>query len=172
MHVNMLRPDGLGSAAEAIFTQFGIAINRCQEAEALLALNLQYSMVLAGRFASLEVADAFAQKHGVISMGQLVEKWSPYLGDAHLKTSLARAVSTRNDLAHKFFLQVQSGILVTDAEIESAVVRCRAASEEFAALIVQLERQWHSAAAKLAGSPGAFVPGLQARISAIERGDY
>ncbi len=172
MPVNMLRPDERFPASEAIFTEFGIAMSRCQEVEALLALNLQYSLALVGGFGTLDDVDASARKHSVVSMGQLFEKLSPYLNDLPLAASIEHAVSTRNYLAHKFFFNVQSGALATQTEIDDAIRSCRAASEEFVLLIDRLERAWASVSTRLNASPDSFVPGMQARISAIERGDY
>ena len=172
MQLVMLRYESGSPEKDQVFLEFAKASCRAQELESLLKLNLQYSLALAGEFRDVDQSDVSALKHDVISMGQIYEKLKPYLLDESLSSSIQQALVRRNALVHHFFLKHQSGLVLRAEEINDALKWCRRASAEFGRVCSQLELRWAELAARFDKDPDAAVPGMKARVEAIERGEW
>ena len=161
------RPDHI-----ELFAAFGFASRCAQEFEAIVFVNLHYSLALAGNFASLGEVDRTAEKQGSIPLGQVFSELTKYLNDDKFKASIEQAISTRNSLVHDFFRKRTAGIAMTKAETADATAWCEAASEEFVSVSRKLHARWEDQHAMVQSDPDAVAPGMRARIEAIERGEW
>ena len=164
---DVLRPDEV-----EMFAAFGIASQRAQAVELLLLVNLQYSLALVGAYETLNHVDRAAQKLGAVPMGQVFKRLTEFLEDNALKSSIEHAILTRNALVHGFFNKRTAGASMTHPETADAIVWCGTAHTEFDNLHRRLEDRLKAQIALVAGNPDAVVPGLRARIKAIERGEW
>jgi hypothetical protein len=160
------RPDHI-----AMFAAYGTACCRAQEFEALLLTDLQYSLASDGQFASLKEVDESAEKPGKIPMGQVVGKLAKYL-DQDLRLAVGRSLDARNALSHGFFCARTGGVVMTPAETTEAIAWCEAAGEEFGRTCRRLERRVDELRAAVYVDPDSIVPGMQARMDALARGEW
>lgn len=148
-----------------MLAEFGLASFSAQGLENEMQMLLQIASVRGGSFPTIEEALRAVEKHGLISMGTVLAKLSPFI-TIDVKVALAAAVEKRNYLAHQFVRSHQSAFL--GVEESAAMLReCQNATLEFQRLASLLRSVVLSELDLIGEDPDSCIPGLSDRISEL-----
>lgn len=126
-----------------VFAQFGVAMYKAQVLEQALVNVLTYAQASDARHPSPEVFDAFLDDNLTVTMGRLLRRLGPFLGDdQQLGTALSEALALRNRLAHSYFREHDRDFFSFTGR-EVMLAESLAAQEFFTSVDTRLEPVLH-----------------------------
>ena len=156
--------------ARLVFAEYGFAAFSAQKLENRLLLALQVANVRASEFQTLEDAREHIEKNSVISMGALIVKLRPIIGDEDLSAQLRDALVERNRFVHQFFRNHEEDEL-TAAGTDSMIRECRDLAELFQSTAEKVMEQIVRSLDEIGEDPDRFLPGLAERAARL-RAEY
>ncbi|TQO18859.1 hypothetical protein FB472_0386 [Rhodoglobus vestalii] len=158
------------AATNEVFAAYGRAMHGAQTLEFWLRILVTVNRTVSKTFSSEGELERAVETLSTSTMGTVVSALRSLVHDPELEAQLARAVTERNRLAHKFFgewADIWNGS-ETDARMIQDANRVRNIFDE---AVRNLTSTIGTHLATIGSNPDEFIPGLNQRIADVQTGD-